>query len=70
MLSLDPTILAIGFVFSGIGFVAFRYGRKMELVPPVVIGLALMIYPIFVESTVWLVAIGVGLTACLWLFRD
>lgn len=70
MPSLDPTTLAISFVFGGIGFVAFRYGRKMELIPPVVIGLALMIYPAFVGSTVWLVAIGVGLTACLWLFRE
>ena len=67
---LDPLTLAISFVFGGIGFVAFRYGRRMELFPPLVIGLALMVYPLFVASTVWLVAIGAALTLCLWLFRE
>jgi len=69
MLDLDPTTMMLGLVFSGIGFVAFRYGRKMDLLPPVVIGLALMIVPVF-ASAVWLTVIGVLLTFALWLFRE
>jgi hypothetical protein len=70
VIDLDPTTLALGLVFSGIGFVAFRYGRKMELLAPTVIGLLLMLYPMFAPGPVSLGAIGVGLTFGLWLFRE
>ena len=66
----DTSTLLLGLLFSGIGFVAFRYGRKMELVGPVVIGLVLMAYPMFVRGPVWTATVGIALTACLWLFRD
>lgn len=66
----DASTLLLGLLFSGIGFVAFRYGRKMDLVPPVVLGLVLMAYPMFVRGPVWTAAVGIALTACLWLFRD
>ncbi len=67
---LDPTTMALSFLFGGIGFVAFRYGRKMEQIPPVVLGMALMTYPLFVSSALWLAAIGVCLTGGLWFWRD
>ena len=70
MIDLDPTTMVLGLVFSGIGFVAFRYGRKMELLSPVMIGLALMFYPLFVRGAGWTLTVGVGLTAFLWLFRE
>ena len=70
MFDFDPTTLALGFLFSAIGFVAFRYGRKMEVMPPVVIGVALMAYPMVVHGPIWLLTVGVGLTFCLWLFRE
>ena len=44
-LNLDPTAIALSFLFGGIGFVAFRYGRKMQEVPPIVLGVALMTHP-------------------------
>lgn len=69
-LDFDATTIALGFLFSAIGFVAFRYGRKMELLPPTVIGLMLMFYPLFVSGPVWLLTVGVGLTFGLWLFRE
>ena len=69
-LNLDPTAIALSFLFGGIGFVAFRYGRKLQRVAPVVLGMALMSYPLFVGSVVWLAAIGVGLTGGLWLWRE
>jgi hypothetical protein len=70
MFGMDPSQLVVGFVFAAIGFVAFRYGRKMELLPPVLIGLALMTYSMFVSDVAWLMVIGLGLTAGLWLFRE
>ncbi len=66
----DPTAIALSFLFGGIGFVAFRYGRKMQQVPPVVLGMALMMYPLVVSSVMWLAAIGICLTGGLWLWRE
>jgi hypothetical protein len=70
MIDLDPASLVIGLVFSAIGFVAFRYGRKMELLSPVLIGLALMFYSVFVREPIWLLTIGAVLSGALWLFRE
>ncbi len=69
-LNFDPTAIALSFLFGGIGFVAFRYGRKMQEVPPVVLGMALMTYPLFVSNVVWLAVIGACLAGGLWLWRE
>ena len=66
----DTTALVIGFVFGGIGFVAFQYGRKMELVSPIVIGLVLMVYPWFVPGALWTLIVGLALTGALWVLRE
>lgn len=58
------------FLFSGIGFVAFMYGKKMTLWKPMGLGLALMIYPYFFADTRLLYGIGIALTAALFVFRD
>ena len=70
MIDLDPASLVIGLVFGAIGFVAFRYGRKMELLSPVVIGLALRFYSSFVRDQFWLLVVGTALTGALWVFRE
>ena len=70
MIVVDPASLVIGLVFGAIGFVAFRYGRKMELLSPVVIGLALMFYSSFVRDQFWLLVVGTALTGALWVFRE
>jgi len=69
-LDLDPAALALSALFGGIGFVAFRYGRRMQRVPPTVLGMALMSYPLLVGGTVWLAVIGTCLTGGLWLWRE
>ena len=69
-LNLDPTAMALSILFGGIGFVAFRYGRKMQRIQPVVLGMVLMIYPLFISSVVWTAVIGVSLTGGLWVWRD
>ena len=78
-LGVDPqkavSALSIGnilawLIFGGIGFVAFMYGKKQSLFKPLVIGLALMIYPYFTSNTLALYIIGSLLTAGLFIFRE
>ncbi len=57
-------------IFSGVGFVAFMYGKKQGRFQPMVIGGILMAYSYFVSSTVLLYAIGVALTVALYYLRD
>ena len=59
-----------GFIFGSIGFVAFVYGKKMSSFKPMLIGVALSVYPYFVPGTVALYEIGTLLTASLYFFRD
>jgi hypothetical protein len=64
-----PSLIG-GFLFSGIGFVAFVYGKKMERLYPRVIGLVMMIYPIFAANLWWLYGVGIALTIALYVFRE
>jgi hypothetical protein len=51
-------------VFGAIGFVAFVYGKRMSLWKPMLIGIALMVYPYFVSDDKIMIVIGVfGSTA-------
>jgi hypothetical protein len=59
-----------GMLFGSIGFVAFIYGKRMHVWKPMLLGLALMAYPYFVENDIALFAIGAVGTAALFLFRD
>jgi hypothetical protein len=64
-----PNLIA-GLIFGSIGFVAFFYGRRMNLWKPMFCGLALMIYPYFVENVALLFGIGSLGTAALFFFRE
>ena len=57
-------------LFGSIGLAAFVYGKKSALVRPMIIGVAIMAYPYFIESTLLLYLIGAALTASLFLFRE
>ena len=59
-----------GIIFGGVGFIAFVYGKKMSSWRPMAIGIALIIYPYFVPNTTALYLIGIGLSACLYFFRE
>ena len=59
-----------GLIFSGLGFVAFSYGKANAKFLPMGLGIALMIYPYFIRSTLVLVLIGVGLCGAIFVFRD
>ena len=49
--------------FSVIGIGFFSYGKKSQQLLMVVCGIALMGYPYFIDGTVLIVLIGVGLSA-------
>lgn len=59
-----------GVIFGIIGFVAFNYGRKMKSSKPLMVGIALMVFPYFVSNTLLLYIIGAGLCAALYFWRD
>lgn len=57
------------FIFGSIGFVAFIYGKRMQVWKTIFIGLALMVYPYFVPDALISYATGAILTGALFLFR-
>ena len=59
-----------GIIFSSVGFVAFVYGKKNSEYKPMVLGIALMVYPMLLKGTAMLYVVGIGLTAALFFFRD
>ena len=59
-----------GFVFGSIGFVAFIYGKRMNLWRIMLCGLALMIFPYFIANTAIMFTIGACGTAALLFLRD
>ena len=62
--------LFAGLLFGSIGFVGFIYGKKMSRWKPMLLGLILMSYPYFVESTVALCVIGLTGTAAFFLLGE
>jgi hypothetical protein len=56
-------------MFGVIGLAAFLYGKKSVLIVPMVLGMALMVFPYFVSDTWLLYGIGSALTVACWYFR-
>ena len=57
------TTLAIGILTGAIGVGYFMYGKRQTRFAPLLAGMALCVYPYFVDSVPWLVAIGLLLLA-------
>lgn len=57
-------------IFGSIGTGALIYGKKQRSLKALGIGIALMGYPYFIANPFLLYGIGIGLTACLFIFRD
>jgi len=66
-MNVDPTLLMLSVIPSGVGFVLFTYGRKSDRWPQLVTGILLMVYPYFTGSTISMVSVGVLLGAMLYL---
>jgi hypothetical protein len=69
MFDLSAANLIGGLVFGSIGFVAFIYGKRMNLWKPMLCGIALMVYPYFIGDAIMLFAIGGIGTIALFFLR-
>ena len=66
MPDLDPTWLILSLIPSGIGFVLFTYGKKMQRTPQLVGGIVLMIYPYFTPTSATLIGVGTAICVAVW----
>ena len=57
-------------VFGSIGLVAFMIGKKRARFKMMITGIILMGYPYFIWNTIALYALGVVLTASLFVFKE
>ena len=58
-----------GVLFSAIGLGFLVYGKRQRVIVPLACGLALMIFPYFISSSVLLVAVGTVLVAIPYFVR-
>jgi len=55
--------LIAGLVFSGLGFIYFKYGKSTRNTSMMVCGVLLLVYPYFISNTTYLILAGLGLAA-------
>ena len=66
----NPGLLFSGFMISMIGLGLFLHGKKMERYRSLGIGLAMMIFPMFVHSILLMWAIAVACVVSVFLLPD
>ena len=66
-MSLDPSYLLASLAVSGVGFVLFRFGRSQQRLSFAVTGLVMLVYPYFITSVAWMLAVVPVLLLLLWL---
>ena len=57
----STSVLLWGMVFGSIGLGFFIYGKKQKVIVPLLVGIALMIYPYFIADLTLLIIVGVVL---------
>jgi hypothetical protein len=70
MFDMSGANLIGGLVFGSIGFVAFIYGKRMNLWKIMLCGLALMVFPYFIANTAIMYVIGTFGTAAVLFLRE
>jgi predicted membrane protein len=56
-------------LFGAIGLGFFVYGKRQRAIVPLAVGIALMVFPFFVSSTLLLVLVGITLMAVPYFVR-
>ena len=69
MAEISASSLFLGLLFGSIGLGFFIYGRKQRAVIPLLCGVALMVVPYFISSTLLLFLVGAVLVAIPYLVR-
>ena len=62
----DPSTLFVIIVFSAVGLAAFRRGKRESNIICLLLGIALMVYPYFVQGLALNAIIGAALSAAVW----
>lgn len=62
----DPSTLFVIIVFSAVGLAAFRHGKSESNIICLLLGIALMVYPYFVEGLTLNLLVGAALSAAVW----
>ena len=62
----DPSTLFVIILFSAVGLAAFRRGKRESNIICLLLGIALMVYPYFVEGLALNALIGAALSAAVW----
>lgn len=65
----SPATLLWGILFGAIGVGYFIYGKRQAMLTPLLCGIALIVYPWFVSSALWLVIAGIVLMAIPYFVR-
>jgi hypothetical protein len=68
-IGVNTASLLWGLLFGSIGVGFFIYGKRQQMIVPLVCGLALMVYPYFVAGTLLILLIGVALMAAPYFLR-
>jgi hypothetical protein len=67
---MSTSSLLWGMIFGSVGLGFFVYGKKQGAVVPLVCGVALMIFPYFVDNIILLALIGIALMVIPYFFRS
>lgn len=59
----DTWSLVLGLIFGSIGLAYFIYGKKRDNVVARYSGLALMVYPYFIDNKYYVLGVGIALMA-------
>jgi len=65
-MDIEAGSLIASLIVSSIGFVVFGYGKRLQRVPQMIVGLALMAFPYFVPSVPLMAGIAASLLGGLW----
>jgi hypothetical protein len=65
-MDLSASSLFASFLVGMVGLGLFIYGKKQTRLPQLVVGMALMVFPYFVESVLLVYAVSVALLLGLW----
>ena len=64
---MDPGLLLSGGAISMVGLALFLYGKKMESINSLGVGLTMMVFPMFIQSVLWMWLIGAACIVALFI---
>ncbi len=65
----DTSLIIWAVIFGGIGLGFFTYGKRQKAVVPLIVGIALFIFPYFISNVYMLVLAGSVLVALPYFVR-